>query len=217
MSKIYLLLLLFISNTVTAQSGKISGKIINASSGQPLAGATVALVVSSRTTTTDQSGNFSFSKLSAGVYAVQCSYSGHVDKVVTEIIVRNNETAVISISLDQKVSDGVIVTATRTRAAGESIASLLVAQRNSASVSDGISAESIRKTPDRSTSDVLVRVSGVSIQDSRFAIIRGLNKCWLIYFLSASCIRNGKAKDFYYIAFVTVMVAFPLLAWDEDG
>ena len=42
-------------------------------------------------------------------------------------------------------------------------------------MSDGISAESIKKTPDRTTSDVLKRVSGASIQDNKFVIIRGLN------------------------------------------
>src|ERR1041385_4604216 len=52
---------------------------------------------------------------------------------------------------------------------------LLVMQKNNVSVSDGVSSETIRKTPDRSTSDVLKRVSGAAIQDNKFAIIRGLN------------------------------------------
>jgi TonB-dependent receptor len=48
-------------------------------------------------------------------------------------------------------------------------------QKNSANVSDGISAETIKRTPDKNTSDVLKRISGASIQDNRFVIVRGLN------------------------------------------
>ena len=52
---------------------------------------------------------------------------------------------------------------------------LLVQQKNAPSVSDAISIETIRKSPDRNTSDVLKRVSGTSIQDNKFAIIREPN------------------------------------------
>jgi TonB-dependent receptor len=57
----------------------------------------------------------------------------------------------------------------------EKNSSLQAIQRNSPNVSDGVSAESIKKTPDKTTSDVLKRVSGASIQDNKFVIIRGLN------------------------------------------
>jgi outer membrane receptor for ferrienterochelin and colicin len=52
---------------------------------------------------------------------------------------------------------------------------MLVMQKNNASVSDGISSESIKRTPDRNTSDVLKRISGASIQEKKIATIRGLN------------------------------------------
>ena len=42
-------------------------------------------------------------------------------------------------------------------------------------VSDGVSADLIRRTPDRTTSDVLKRVTGASIQEGKFAVIRGMN------------------------------------------
>jgi TonB-dependent Receptor Plug Domain. len=45
----------------------------------------------------------------------------------------------------------------------ESINALLIQQKNLSTISDGISAELIKKTPDRNTGDVLKRVSGVSI------------------------------------------------------
>jgi len=46
--------------------------------------------------------------------------------------------------------------------------------RNSNVVSDGISTEFIKKTPDRNLGDALKRVSGVTIQNDRFVLVRGL-------------------------------------------
>ena len=47
--------------------------------------------------------------------------------------------------------------------------------RNSAVVSDGLSSESIKKTPDRTVGDALKRVNGVTIQNDKFVLVRGLS------------------------------------------
>ena len=49
-------------------------------------------------------------------------------------------------------------------------------QKNASAISDAISADVIRKSPDKNTSEVLRRVSGASIQDNKFVIIRGLSE-----------------------------------------
>jgi hypothetical protein len=46
--------------------------------------------------------------------------------------------------------------------------------RNNVSVSDGISVEFIKKTPDRTVGDALKRVNGVTIQNDKFVLVRGL-------------------------------------------
>lgn len=46
--------------------------------------------------------------------------------------------------------------------------------RNSSVVSDGISIEFIKKTPDRTVGDVLKRINGVTIQNDKFVLVRGL-------------------------------------------
>jgi hypothetical protein len=66
-------------------------------------------------------------------------------------------------------------------------------QKNNASVSDGISSESIKKTPDRSTSDVLKRVSGASIQDNKFAIIRGMSDRYNAAYLNGSPLPSSES------------------------
>jgi hypothetical protein len=46
--------------------------------------------------------------------------------------------------------------------------------RNSSVVSDGVSVDFIKKTPDRNVGDALKRVSGVTIQNDKFVLVRGL-------------------------------------------
>ena len=52
---------------------------------------------------------------------------------------------------------------------------LLKLQKNSITIGDGISAEYIRKSPDRTTADALKRVTGISLLQNKYAIIRGLS------------------------------------------
>ena len=221
---LYLLTFIFVLPIASiGQSGKISGNIIDAGSGKSLDGATVTLIENSKTISADQNGNFSFSKLAAGKYSVKCSYTGHVEKIVDEIIVKGNDNTVITISLEQKKSDVVVVTGTRSRAAGETIASLLVAQKNSANVSDGITAQQIRRTPDNKTSDVIKRVSGASIQDDRFAIIRGLNDRFNAAFINGAPLpstesdRKAFAFDIFPSAILDNLVIYKTATPDKSG
>lgn len=224
-SKLLFLILILISVSVTAQTARITGKVINASSGQALSGANITLVEKSKTVSADMNGGFNFTRLDSGTYTLKCSYVGYQEKIIEEIVLKRNDVSNITISLEEKKStqNEVVVTATRSRAARESVASLLVAQKNSASVSDGISAESIRKTPDRSTSDVLKRVSGASIQDDRFAVIRGLNDRYNSAFINGAPLpstesdRKAFAFDIFPSAILDNLVIYKTATPDRNG
>jgi hypothetical protein len=56
----------------------------------------------------------------------------------------------------------------------ESNVSVINIVKNNSVVSDGISIEYIKKTPDRTVGDALKRVNGVTIQNDKFVLVRGL-------------------------------------------
>ncbi|MEO5781682.1 MAG: TonB-dependent receptor, partial [Ginsengibacter sp.] len=56
----------------------------------------------------------------------------------------------------------------------ESTVALLSYQKNTNTVAQVVSAESIRRSPDKNTGEVLKRVSGTSIQDGKYLVVRGL-------------------------------------------
>ncbi len=225
MKKLYFLTLLmfFLTGLAFGQTGKISGKVIDAGSGQVLVNATLLLIEKTKTELADQNGNFSFARLAPGTYSVRCSYTGYNEKIIEEIIVKDNENTTINISLEvKKALEGVVIT-TKTSAKKETIASLLVAQKNYAGVSDGISAEAIRKTPDRTTGDAIKRVSGASIQDDRFAIIRGLNDRYNAAFINGAPLpstesdRKAFAFDIFPAAILDNLIIYKTATPDKTG
>lgn len=158
-----------------SQSSGIKGLIIDNLTGQSLPSATVTIKTLNISRVSDSEGNFIFSKIAPGIYDIKITCFAFQTKEITEVVVVKDEFNALTISLEKKNNQLDEIVIKTTRAKVESVKSLLIQQKNSANVSDGISAETIKRTPDKNTSDVLKRISGASIQDNRFVIIRGLN------------------------------------------
>ncbi|MES2727197.1 MAG: TonB-dependent receptor [Bacteroidota bacterium] len=156
-----------------AQTGKIAGKVFDNKTSGALIGVKIMIEGTTTGTSSDFEGKFTIAKLAPGTYNVVASYLGYNKKVITGIEVKNGEATPITISMEEaskKLGEVVI----RGEVKKESANALLIQQKNATTISDGVSIETIRKTPDRNTSDVLKRVSGATIQDNKYAIIRGL-------------------------------------------
>lgn len=163
---------LCITSFSQTKTQKFAGKVTDASTGTPLVGATVMVAEAKTGTRTDVEGNFFLTLETDKKYTIEISSVGYKTKQITDVqtSLDNNVT---SISLERSSGDlgNVIIKASARK---ESVATLYSIQRNSSAISDAISAEVIKKSPDRNTSEVLRRVSGTSIQDNKFVIIRGL-------------------------------------------
>jgi hypothetical protein len=171
----YVLFLSLITHLTFSQNSIIKGNVIEEKTGKTLPGVNVIIKETKFSTITDLDGNYIIKNIPPGKYEIEFSYFGFQTKIVSEVVTTANETTDVNTSLIEKanVLDEVVIT--KTKAKAESVKSLLLMQKNNASVSDGVSAETIKKTPDKTTSDVLKRISGASIQDNKFVIIRGLN------------------------------------------
>jgi hypothetical protein len=175
-----------ITLTTFAQKGRISGTISDSKTGELLTGAAVLIEGTAKGAVTDFDGKFAINNVEPGKVNLVVSYITYVTKKLTGVEVSASEPTNINIVLDPSTSQDlesvdVVVTLNK-----ENNTALVLQQKNSANLSDGISAEVIRKTPDRSTSDVLKRVSGVTIQDDKFVIIRGLNERYNASYLNNS-------------------------------
>lgn len=152
--------------------GKIAGKIIDSAMGEGLIGATVQIEGGGGGAVTDLDGKFLLS-LAPGVYTLIFSYTGYQSQKM-EVEVKPDEVTYVNFVMKESENALTEVVITYTIEKSSALA-LLTERKNAAAVSDGVSADLIRRTPDRTTSDVLKRVTGASIQEGKFAIIRGMN------------------------------------------
>lgn len=188
-----LLFFTFLSSLTFAQNGSVRGTVVDAKNGTTLIGVNIVIKSVKKSTITDGDGKFVISGLPIGVYEIDFSFIGYNSKTVSEVIIVANEFIELNVTLEEQKNTLDEVVITKTRAKAESIKSLLTQQKNNASVSDGISAESIKKTPDRTTSDVLKRISGASIQDNKFVVIRGLNDRYNVAFLNGAPLPSSES------------------------
>jgi TonB-dependent receptor len=154
---------------------KVTGKVKDASNGSPLVGASVMVENTRGGVRTDVEGNFFIILEGDKTYNLQISNIGYQSKIINGIQPSKEGNEPIHVSLEHE-SATLSIVVVRSSARRESIASLYSVQKNSSSISDGISAESIQRSPDRNTGEVLKRVSGTSVQDNKFVVIRGLSE-----------------------------------------
>ena len=198
-----ILIAFFICSTqwLVASPGRIEGRVLDENN-VPLAGATVRMEGLTKGATADVNGKFVVSNLDAGTYALLVGFMGYEKKRIEQVIVKNGEVASLNITLNpaKKGLNNVVVNSTMKK---ESMNSLLVQQKNMAVVSDGISAEMIRRSPDRNSGDVLKRVSGISIQDGKFAVIRGLGDRYNLALMNGAILPGAEAdrKSFSFDVF----------------
>jgi hypothetical protein len=203
------LIILLVSPVLLSQTiGGLKGTVIDESNGKPIPGINVVVKNTKFALSTDMDGNYIFRSIPAGTYEVEFSSMGYSSKLISEVIIKEKEITELSPTLSEQKNMLNEVVITRTKAKTESVKSLLIQQKNSVSVSDGISAETIKRTPDRSTSDVIKRISGASIQDNKFVIIRGLNDRYNTAYINGSPLPSSEPdrKAFSFDIFPSNMI-----------
>jgi outer membrane receptor protein involved in Fe transport len=155
-------------------NGKVSGKVTDQKSGEALIGVTVIVQGTAIGAVTDVEGHYILN-VAPGTYTLEFKYMGYQTKAISDVVVKAGNPTSLAVIMDEPKSKDLREVVIRGSFKQETINALYTTQKNNASVSDGISADVIKKSPDRSTGEVLKRVSGTTIQDNKFVIVRGLS------------------------------------------
>jgi TonB-dependent receptor len=174
LSRLISTFLLVISiSTSFAQNIFLSGKVMN-DKNEALPGVSIK-AAGAGGTTSNVDGNFSLSLTPGKKYEISFTAVGYAPKTLTDVEVVSGQTNELNILLNVSAKDLAVVTvAARSNARKETVNSMIAYQRNTNTVAQVISAEVIRRSPDKSTSEVLKRVPGTSVQDGKYLIVRGL-------------------------------------------
>ncbi|MCE2833461.1 MAG: TonB-dependent receptor [Chitinophagaceae bacterium] len=168
-----MILMMILPMFTSAQSVNIRGRIINTKN-EPVPGASIVIQETKKLVSANVEGEFNFTLEKGKRYSVLVSSTGYQSKSVDEIDPATLVDEPLVIVLEPKVTTGesIVIRSTRRQ---ESTVALLTFQRTSSSMASGLAADFIRRTPDKNTGEVLKRVSGASIQDNRFVVVRGLS------------------------------------------
>lgn len=167
-----IIFLIFITSLpALAQTGKITGRVVDESN-HAITGASIKVAGSTAGTVTDVDGHFTLNISAKDSVTIEVSAVGFTAKTISGIIPGSTED--LNINLTASSNDLQAVTV-RTSARRESTNALISFQKNTNAVAQVISAEAIRRSPDKNTGEALKRVTGLSMQEGKYIVVRGLS------------------------------------------
>ncbi|WP_142686110.1 TonB-dependent receptor [Chitinophaga polysaccharea] len=166
--------------------GRITGRVVDFESSDPLIGATVRVANTSFATVTDEKGYYMIDKIPPGKYNLLFSYVGYETGSLNGVKVEARATLQASFKLQPKrgLKEVVVTGIPHRKVINTTDAQLVDEVRTARSVISGISNEQISRSMDRDAAEVVRRVAGVNITNDRFIVVRGLNRRYNVTFLN---------------------------------
>jgi TonB-dependent receptor len=171
----YSLIGIFLLLALRTFGGSMEGYVRDASTGEPLIGATVYIENTTKGTITDLNGHYTLLGIDPGEHVFVASYLGYEDqKLAGDITARGSLKQDFSLTPESMELEEVVVTV---QARGQ--LSALNRQINAGYVSNHISSERLQEVPDATIAESLARLPGVSVTtnagEGNKVIIRGMN------------------------------------------
>jgi TonB-dependent receptor len=201
--KQYLIFVFLVCFSPILHAQTIKGNVTDAKNGETLIGATVHIEKGDLqlNTSVKLDGVYIFKNVPAGVYKLQVKFVGYKTTKEYSIEVTNEHTAILNIAMvDNSTSlNEVVVTE---HASKESDRSARNVEKNANTTLNAVSAQSIAISPDVLVSNVLSRVSGISIDrsntgDAQHVIIRGMDKQYNTTLINGIKIPSPDNKNRY--------------------
>jgi TonB-dependent receptor len=194
--------LIFLLNPVflNAQSkGSISGKITDLSNNEVLTGTNILIVGTTIGTSSDLDGFYTLKGLSPGTYSVKFTYISYHSITVENIRVESGKDSRVDIQLKPSATEiqEIVVSAEALKSTEGAILNI---QKNSLNIIDGLSAELISKNNSSDGTDVLKRMTGITISEGKYAYVRGVGDRYNNTMLNGSNLpsTDPEKKSFSY-------------------
>ncbi|MFI5371132.1 MAG: TonB-dependent receptor domain-containing protein [Candidatus Eisenbacteria bacterium] len=162
-----------------AVTGKVQGRILATDTGEAIGYADVLLIPADTTMRkvgglTNADGTYLL-EAPPGRYTIQIRALSYAVKRVEGIVVTAGQVLPFDTALESEaIQQQEIVVEARARQNTEN--SMLAVRKKAATVGDAVSAEQVRKSPDRNTAEVLRRVTGLTMTDGKYVFVRGLGE-----------------------------------------
>lgn len=159
----------------TSATGRLTGRVIDATNAQPMPGVPVEVVGTSQITHTDLDGRWTLT-LPTGAHRIKVALDGYAEKVIAVDVVAG-EMAPINVGLAiAGITEAVTVTGSATQAETSSAAALMIERQRAPAITDNLGGQEMRLNADRNAAAALQRVTGLSVVDNQYVYVRGLGE-----------------------------------------
>ena len=155
-------------------SGSVAGTVVSSWNAAPLAGVTVTVRGTTLAATADAGGRFELKNVPAGEQVLRFSKSGYASATVTEVRVLPDQTTTVNGNLRPEFYDLEEYEVTAEEFADQTEKIIFDRQQSGAMV-DAIGSEQFSKLGAADAGAIVAKVTGVSIVDGKYAVVRGLS------------------------------------------
>lgn len=165
----------FVQTQYSFASGKISGKVTDAVTGETLVGANIIIVGTSLGTASDIEGKYLISSIPEGKHIIKVSYIGY-EPQQTEVEIKDNQHIQINFELNvvSVAAQEIVITA---QASGQNAA--INKQLSSDNIVNVVSSARIQELPDANAAESIGRLPGISLirsgGEATKIVIRGVS------------------------------------------
>ncbi|HEQ98353.1 MAG TPA: TonB-dependent receptor [candidate division Zixibacteria bacterium] len=162
------------------KAGKISGKILDAETGEPLPGAVVQIKLESSTigAQTDFDGNYLIREVPVGIHALEIFLAGYRNTVVREVRVNSEEVTNVPLALHAEAyEDEEQVVEARVLPNNEAV--LLMERQKAPEIGNAISAEAMSNSGASDAGEAIAKIAGGTMQGGKYANLRGLEERYI--------------------------------------
>ncbi len=180
-----LLLMLFSCSFVLAQSGRVSGKVTDKETGEPLIGANIIIVGTSSGAASDVNGEYMIRQVQSGNYSIKASYIGYQDVTVSNVRVVSGLTAEQNFQLSSSnITTGEVVI----------VSQRPLIEKSSTNAMRIVGSEDITTLPVRDVDKIVALQPGV-VQQNGQTFIRGSRADETGYMVEGADVKNILSRN----------------------
>ncbi len=181
-----------------AIKGNLSGKVVDGKTGEELIGAAIIVSETGQGVLTDLFGNYSL-QLDPGTYTINVSYVSYAIQKIENLVIEPGNHQEINVTLSSDIQLEEIVV--QAKAIKDNDVALLILQKKSLAVQDGISYSEIKRIGASDAAESMTYVTGAAIEDGKYMVMRGLGDRYSLVQMngitmpSADPYRNSVSMD----------------------
>ncbi len=165
-----------VATSAQSTAGGVAGRAVDEKTGLAVTGASISVFGAGITATTDLSGSYSLAGIAPGEVTILVLKDGYQPGNITDLVIESG--VVVQLDIPMVSIGGEVIQMDAFTISADIVQSsdigLMLARQKSPTISDAISNDQFSKLGAGNAAEVLSKVTGASVVDGKYVLIRGL-------------------------------------------